>query len=109
MNIGRYVVLDENGYCLNLILVNIPYPEDYYPGYGRYIVYSGPDPAPEPPKNKNIVAGFTYLETRPKTQMQQGSRMDIITGDVTPPPFVESVDEIAGDFVGADYYVEGLS
>ena len=83
---GRYIVLDENGHYLNLILVDVPYPANYYPGYGRYIIYAGPDPVPPIPENKEEYPGFTYLEIRPSMQMSQGARIDILTGEVTPPP-----------------------
>lgn len=89
---GRYVVLDENGYLVNRILVSLPYPDDYYPGYGRYIAYAGDDPAPQPPGNPEILPDFTYLNARPSMPMAWGAKMDIETGEVTPPP--PPVDEV---------------
>lgn len=87
----RYVVLDENGMLLNRILVAYPYPENYYPGYGRYIVYADNDPAPPIPDNLDVAPNFTYLTVRPSMPMAWGSQMDILTGQVTlPVPPVES-------------------
>jgi hypothetical protein len=82
----RYVVLDAQGFLLNRILVNSPYPEGYWPGYGRYIAYAGEDPAPPVPENPDVAPDFTYLSVRPSMPMQWGAQMNIQTGEVTPPP-----------------------
>ena len=81
----RYVVLDAQGFLLNRILVEVPYPEGYYPGYGTYIAYAGDDPAPPVPTTTNV-NGFTYLSVRPSEPMQWGAQMDLVTGAVTQPP-----------------------
>jgi len=47
----RYAVLDQNGVKLNGILVDDPYPQDYWPGYGRYITCEFGEPDPSPPAN----------------------------------------------------------
>lgn len=85
-NVYQYVVLDAQGFLLNRILVDSPYPEGYYPGYGRYIVYSGEDPAPPVPDNPDVAPDFTYLSVRPSMPMAWGAQMNIQTGEVTPPP-----------------------
>ena len=107
MGVGRFVVLDGDGNYLNCILVQTPYPSKYSPGYGRYIAYAGKDPAPVAPANKDMASGLTYLEVRPSMEMGVGAKMDINTGDVTPPPFVEGAD--AGNVGGGSAFVEGLA
>jgi hypothetical protein len=82
----RYVVLDAQGFLMNRILVVSPYPEGYWPGYGRYIAYAGEDPAPPVPDNPEVAPGFTYLSVRPAEPMAWGAQMNIQTGEVTPPP-----------------------
>lgn len=85
----RYAVLDANGVKLNGILVNDPYPQDYWPGYGRYITCEFEEPAPTPPANLDIRTGdrpFSYLLVRPDAQMNIGDTMDLATGKVTPAP-----------------------
>lgn len=82
----RYVVLDADGYLLNRILVASPYPDGYYPGYGRYLAYAGDDPAPPEPGNPEVAPDFIYLNVRPSAPMAWGARMDVETGEVTPPP-----------------------
>lgn len=85
----RYAVLDANGVKLNGILVDNPYPQDYWPGYGRYITCEFGEPDPTPPANLDIRTGdrpFTYLLVRPDAQMNIGDTMNIQTGQVTPAP-----------------------
>lgn len=89
-----YVVLDEQGFLLNSILVASPYPENYWPGYGRYIAYAGKDPAPAMPDNMEITSNFTYLPIRPVEPMEWGAKMDIQTGAITPPPSQPPVEEV---------------
>lgn len=93
-NAYRYVVLDAQGYLLNRILVNSPYPTGYWPGYGRYIAYAGEDPAPPIPDDPDVAPDFTYLAVRPSMPMQWGAKMDIQTGEVTPPPPPPDPEEI---------------
>lgn len=107
MDVGRFVILDADGNYMNTILVNTPYPECYTPGYGRYVVYAGNDPAPAAPANNDMATGLTYLTVRPSMSMSMGSKMDITTGTVTPPPFVEGAD--AGTVDGGSAFVEGLA
>lgn len=83
----RYAVLDANGVKLNGILVDDPYPQDYWPGYGRYITCEFGEPDPTPPANLDIRTGdrpFTYLLVRPLAAMTIGDTMNLQTGEVTP-------------------------
>ena len=64
-------------------------------------------PAPLVPANKNMSSGLTYLEVRPSMEMGVGAKMDINTGVVTPPPFVEGAD--VGNVDGGSAFVEGLA
>lgn len=90
----RYAVLDENGVKLNGIIVDDPYPQIYWPGYGRYITCEFGEPDPTPPPVLDIRTGdrpFSYLLTRPREELSRGDTMDLLTGDVThlviePPP-----------------------
>lgn len=87
----RYAVLDENGVKLNGILVDDPYPQEYWPGYGRYITCEHGEPDPTPPANLNIREGdrpFSYINVRPQAQFSIGDTMDLATGAITyaPPP-----------------------
>jgi len=85
----RYAVLDANGVKLNGIMVDNPYPQDYWPGYGRYITCEYGEPYPTPTENyeiKNPPREFTYLAVRPDAQMNIGDTMDLATGHVTPAP-----------------------
>lgn len=85
----RYAVLDTTGTKINGILVDDPYPQSYWPGYGRYIVCEFAEPDPAPPENLDIRTGdrpFSYLTVRPVSAMSIGDTMDLITGTVTPAP-----------------------
>jgi hypothetical protein len=85
----RYAVLDATGVKVNGILVNDPYPQDYWPGYGRYITCEFGEPAPTPPSDQVIRQPpneFTYLNVRPDAPMSIGDSLDIATGVVTPAP-----------------------
>lgn len=85
----RYAVLDQNGVKLNGILVDDPYPQSYWPGYGRYITCEFGESDPTPPPNLEIKQPpreFTYLLVRPDAQMNIGDTMDLATGHVTPAP-----------------------
>lgn len=82
----RYAVLDANGVKLNGILVDNPYPQDYWPGYGRYITCEFGEPDPTSPANYEIKPPpreFTYLAVRPLAPMSIGDTMDLATGAVT--------------------------
>jgi hypothetical protein len=92
----RYAVLDQNGVKLNGILVNDPYPQEYWPGYGRYITCEFGEPDPTPPANLNIRTGdrpFSYLTVRPLAPMNIGDTMNLATGEVTPAPAPEPQPE----------------
>ena len=87
----RYAVLDASGVKLNGILVSDPYPQDYWPGYGRYIVCECGEPDPVPPECLDIRVGnrpFSYLPVRPLELFNIGDTMDLTTGAITfaPPP-----------------------
>ena len=103
----RYVVLDEQGFYLNYILVVSPYPAKYYPGYGRYIAYADQLPAPMPPANPDILDHFTYLNICPDREMSSEAQMDIQTGVVTPAPPPPPPEEITD--IGVDLVIEGLA
>lgn len=79
-----YAVLDANGVKLNGILIDSPYPTGYYPGYGAYLTYEGPDPAPPVPDDQQVTPKMFYLAVRPSQWMNIGDTMDINTGQVTP-------------------------
>ncbi len=92
----RYAVLDQNGVKLNGILVDNPYPQDYWPGYGRYITCEFGEPNPAPPANYEIKPPpreFTYLAVRPLASMNIGDTMNLATGEVTPAPAPEPPPE----------------
>jgi hypothetical protein len=94
----RYAVLDANGVKLNGILVDDPYPQPYWPGYGRYITCEFGEADPTPPQSLDIRGGdrpFTYLLVRPTATFSIGDTMNLETGEVTlapppPPPEEES-------------------
>lgn len=92
----RYAVLDETGKKINGILVDDPYPQEYWPGYGRYITCEAGEPDPTPPANLDIRDGdrpFSYLTVRPIGRFDIGDTMDLATGDVTPAPQPEPTPE----------------
>lgn len=92
----RYLILNEAGLVVNAILVDDPYPEGYWPGYGRYIVCGFGEADPTPPSDVNLRVGdapFTYLTVRPMERCEIGDTMDIATGAVTPAPQPEPVLE----------------
>lgn len=92
MSALRYAVLDAAGVKLNGILVNDPYPQDYWPGYGRYITCEFGEPNPTPPADLDIRTGdrpFSYLLVRPLSAMSIGDTMNLETGEVTPAPAPE--------------------
>jgi hypothetical protein len=88
MSALRYAVLDANGVKLNGIMVDDPYPQAYWPGYGRYITCEFGEPDPTPPADLNIREGFSYLLVRPLARFSIGDTMNIETGEITyaPPP-----------------------
>ena len=96
MSALSYLVLDATGLVINAILVDDPYPQDYWPGYGRYITCAFHEPSPTPPANLNIRTGdnpFTYLTVRPTAHCWIGDTMNPATGEVTPAPIPEPVPE----------------
>lgn len=91
----RYAVLDASGVKLNGIIVNDPYPQDYWPGYGRFITCEYGEPDPTPPENLDIRTGdrpFSYLLVRPTARLNIGDTMNLTTGEVTPAPPPEPVE-----------------
>lgn len=92
----RYAVLDENGVKLNGILVDDPYPQSYWPGYGRYITAEHGEPDPVPPANLDIRTGdrpFSFITVRPAGRFNIGDTMDLATGAITPAPVPDPVEE----------------
>lgn len=92
----RYAVLDANGVKLNGILVDDPYPQAYWPGYGRFIVCEAGEDDPTPPGNLDIRTGerpFSYLTVRPQGPFSIGDTMDLSTGAITPAPIPEPAPE----------------
>ena len=90
----RYAVLDANGVKLNGIIVDDPYPQNYWPGYGRYITCEFGEPDPTPPANLDIRTEFTYLMVRPQAQFSIGDTMNLETGEITPAPQPEPEPEV---------------
>lgn len=93
----RYAVLDANGVKVNGILVDDPYPSDYWPGYGRYITAEYGEPDPTPPENLDIRTGarpFSFLTVRPAAPFNIGDTMDLATGAITPAPIPDFVPEV---------------
>lgn len=101
MSALTYLVLDDAGLVLNAILVDDPYPQIYWPGYGRYITCAYGQPDPTPPGNLDIRVGdrpFSYLTVRPTSRCWIGDTMDIATGAVTPaPPPAPVPDEVPAE------------
>lgn len=101
MSALTYLVLDDAGLVLNAILVDDPYPQEYWPGYGRYITCAYEQPDPTPPANLDIRVGdrpFSYLTVRPTSRCWIGDTMDIATGAVTPaPPPAPSPEEVPAE------------
>jgi len=92
----RYAVLDKNGVKLNGILVDDPYPQEYWPGYGRYITCEYGEANPTPPENLSIRTGersFSYLIIRPTDRFNIGDTMNLRTGEITPAPQPEPTEE----------------
>ena len=93
-----YLVLDTSGLVLNAILVDDPYPQSYWPGYGRYITCAFGEPDPTPPADLDLRTGarpFTYLTVRPTSRCWIGDTMNITTGEVTHPLPPDPVPEEA--------------
>jgi hypothetical protein len=92
----RYAVLDAAGVKLNGILVDDPYPQNYWPGYGRYITCEFGEAEATPPEVLDIRTGdrpFSYLLVRPAARMNIGDTMNLETGEVTPAPQPEPEPE----------------
>lgn len=91
-----YLLLDANGLVINAGIVDDPYPQEYWPGDGRYITCAFGQPDPTPPANLDIRVGdrpFTYLTVRPTSRCWIGDTMNIVTGVVTPAPIPDPVPE----------------
>ena len=96
MSALRYAVLDANGVKVNGIMVDDPYPQEYWPGYGRYITCEYGEPDPTPPADLDIRTGdrpFSYLLVRPQGRFDIGDTMDLETGAITPAPQPEPEPE----------------
>lgn len=42
MTVRRWAVIDGNNIVVNTILIEDPMPANYWPGYGKYLLYQGP-------------------------------------------------------------------
>ena len=74
---------------MNTILVSNPYPENYWPGYGRYIARDYNEERPAGLENNEIRTGdrpFSYLATIPMSAFSIGDTMDLMTGEITYAP-----------------------
>ena len=101
----RYAVLNAAGVKINGIMVTDPYPANYWPGYGRYIVAEHGEPNPVPPESLDIRDGerpFTYLTVRPQGPLGNGDTMDLETGAVTIAPPEDPVPDILADIEAVD-------
>lgn len=101
----RYAVLNHAGVKINGIMVTDPYPADYWPGYGRYIVCEFGEPDPVPPECLDIRDGerpFTYLTIRPQGPFGNGDTMDLETGAITYAPPAAPVPDILADIEAVD-------
>jgi hypothetical protein len=93
--ICKYAILNEECTKINSVLVNDPYPEGYWPGYGKYITCEFGQSDPVPPQNLEIRSGsrsFTYLTIRPNMPFNIGDKMDINDGTVTIVPEPEPIN-----------------
>ena len=72
----RYAVLDNSGLCVNVILVDDPMPQNYWPGYGYYLVYTGLPPKPTITTKLNVPA------VTPNRMIQIGDVMSLSNGTV---------------------------
>lgn len=92
-----YLVLDETGLVINAIAIDDPYPDNYWPGSGRYITCAFGEPDPTPPSNLNLRPGdmppLTYLTVRPTSRCWIGDTMNVETGAVTPAPLPDPAPE----------------
>jgi hypothetical protein len=79
----RYAILDVNGRCVNVVLVDDPMPADYWPGYGYYIVDQGSIP-PITPDTEPIIASSVLIvpSAKPNRKIQIGDVMVINSGTV---------------------------
>lgn len=101
----RYAVLNASGVKINGILVADPYPADYWPGYGRYIVCEHGEPDPVPPDCLDIRDGdrpFSYLTIRPQGPFGNGDTMDLETGAITYAPPEAPQPDILADSEAVD-------
>lgn len=74
----RYAVLDATGLVLNTILIADPFPADYFPGYGVYLVGADAPAAP-------VDGRFDVLPLAVSQPVSQGDTIDLVTGAVSPP------------------------
>lgn len=101
----RYAVLNAAGVKINGIIVTDPYPANYWPGYGRYIVAEHGEPDPVPPECLTIrddEKPFTYLTVRPQKSLGNGDMMNLETGAVTPAPPDAPLPDIFADSEAVD-------
>jgi hypothetical protein len=77
MTAKRWAILDDAGIVVNVILIDDPVPAGYHPGYGRWLVYQGPAPAPT-----SVASGIPWLNKTPTLPLQIGDFMNANTGQV---------------------------
>src|SRR5262245_23908619 len=81
-NLRRYAILDINGLCVNVVLVNDPMPTNYWPGYGFYLVDQGAVPPITPDPGPTISTLLNTPPVAPNRRIQIGDVMIINTGTV---------------------------
>lgn len=77
MTAKRYAILNKNGVCVNVILIDDPVPANYYPGYGAYMVCLQGTP--------DIVrgSGLPVVTVTPDKPLSIGDTINLETGVVT--------------------------
>jgi|SRR5262245_7550286 len=82
VNTRRYAILDVNGLCVNVVLVDDPMPTNYWPGYGFYLVDQGAVPPIQPDPGPTISTLLNVPGVTPNKKIQIGDVMVINTGTV---------------------------
>lgn len=87
----RYAVLDENGVCVNVVMIDEPIAMDYKLQYGHYLV----DVSPSPPLMRADIPTPTKPPNKP---LAIGDTMNVTSGNVTKfvPQMIQSTDPATG-------------